>query len=49
MWLNVALMTPLNSQMVQAHWAFFGSHTYKGIDDSETHHIRWGSDSVIEI
>ena len=35
-----------SSQMVQAQRDFFGSHTYKRIDDGETYHTRWSSDGV---
>jgi len=35
-----------SSQMVQAQRDFFGSHTYKRLDDGDTYHTRWSSDGV---
>lgn len=37
-----------SAQMVQAQRDFFGSHTYKRLDQEGVYHTRWSSDGVTE-
>lgn len=38
--------TLMSAQMVQAQRDFFGSHTYKRLDQEGVYHTRWSSDGV---